>query len=127
MERILIADAVIVSMDPVVGDLRGDVLIEDGTIRAIGPDLAGADAERVDARGRIAIPGLVDCHRHVWQTPLRSVTADWSLMDYVTGIRTAAAPVFRPEDVYAAQLAGALEMLNAGITTVVDYSHNRST
>jgi len=124
MDRILIADAAIVSMDPSIGDLRGDILVGEGEILAVGPDLRAAEAERVDASGRIAIPGLVDCHRHVWQTPLRSVTADWSLMDYVTGIRTAAAPTFRPEDVHIAQLAGALEMLNAGITTVVDYSHN---
>jgi cytosine/adenosine deaminase-related metal-dependent hydrolase len=123
-ERLVLAGATIVSMDREVGDLRGDILIEDGTIRAIAPELGGVDAERIDASGRIAIPGLVDCHRHVWQTPLRSVTADWSLMDYFAGIRTAAAPVFRPEDLYAAQLAGALEMLNAGVTTVVDYSHN---
>jgi cytosine/adenosine deaminase-related metal-dependent hydrolase len=123
-ERTLVAGAVIVSMDPAIGELRGDLLIENGTIRAIGRDLGAADAQRIDARGRIAIPGLVDGHRHVWQTPLRSVTANWSLVDYVTGIRVAAAPLFRPEDVYAAQLAGALEMLNAGVTTVVDYSHN---
>jgi cytosine/adenosine deaminase-related metal-dependent hydrolase len=124
MKRTLIADALIVSMDPALGDLRGDILIEGRTIAAVGRDLGPVDAERIEACGRIAIPGLVDCHRHVWQTPLRSVTADWSLMDYVTGIRTCAAPVFRPEDIYIAQLAGALEMLDAGITTVVDYSHN---
>jgi 5-methylthioadenosine/S-adenosylhomocysteine deaminase len=122
--RILIADASIVSMDAALGDLHGDILIENGSIEAIGLDLGAVDAERIDARGRIVIPGLVDAHRHVWQTPLRSVTADWSLANYVTGIRTVAAPVFRAEDIYAAQLAGALEMLNAGITTVVDYSHN---
>jgi cytosine/adenosine deaminase-related metal-dependent hydrolase len=123
-QRLLIADAVVVTMDETLGDLRGDILVEDGRIRAIGPSLAAEDALRVDASGRIAIPGLVDCHRHVWQTALRSVTANWSLMDYVRGIRTAAAPAFRPEDIRVAQLAGALEMLNAGVTTVVDYSHD---
>ncbi len=124
MDRLLIADARIVSMDPSVGDLQGDLLIEDGTIRAIGRDLGAVDAERFDAAGRIALPGLVDAHRHVWQTPLRSVTADWSLRDYFVGIRTHAAPLFRPEDIHTAQLAGALEMLEAGVTTVVDYSHD---
>ncbi len=123
-QRLLITDAVIVTMDETLGDLEGDILVEDRRIRAIGRGLAAEDAVRIDARGRIAIPGLIDCHRHVWQTALRSVTANWSLMDYVRGIRTAAGPAFRPEDIHAAQLAGALEMLNAGVTTVVDYSHD---
>ena len=124
VKRILFEDPLVVSMNETVGNVRADILVEGDRIAAIGSDLQAGDALRIGARETIAIPGLIDCHRHVWQTPLRSVTANWSLMDYVTGIRTAAAPAFRPEDMYAAELAGTLEMLNAGVTTVVDYCHN---
>lgn len=123
---VVIKGATIVSMDAEMGTVVGDVLIRDGSISAVGSvdEATARDAERVDARGMILIPGLVDCHRHVWQLPLRSVTANWSLMDYVIGIRTTAADAYRPEDLYIAQLAGALDALSCGVTTVADYSHN---
>ena len=85
---VVIKGATIVSMDAEMGTVVGDVLIRDGSISAVGSvdEATARDAERVDARGMILIPGLVDCHRHVWQLPLRSVTANWSLMDYVIGL-----------------------------------------
>ncbi len=53
-------------LDPGRGvDLVGDVLIREGRIAAVGPDVA-AEAERiVDARGLIVCPGLVDIHCHL--------------------------------------------------------------
>lgn len=125
MTRRLIRGGCIVSLDPDVGEIpRGDVLIESGKILEIGPSINAGDTEIIDATDTIVLPGFVDTHRHVWQAAMRSITADWSLMDYFRGIRMRAAPAFRPEDMYAAQLAGALEALDAGVTTVVDYCHN---
>jgi imidazolonepropionase len=44
---------------------RGDVLVEAGKISAVGPDLAApADAEVIEADGRVLMPGFVDCHTH---------------------------------------------------------------
>jgi dihydroorotase len=53
-------------LDPGRGvDLVGDVLIREGRIAAVGPDVA-AEAERtIDARGLIVCPGLVDIHCHL--------------------------------------------------------------
>jgi dihydroorotase len=53
-------------LDPGRGvDVEGDVLIREGRIAAVGPDVA-AEAERiVDARGLIVCPGLVDIHCHL--------------------------------------------------------------
>lgn len=122
--RVVIAGGRIVTMDESLGTVDADLLIEDGIVVAVGGDLDGVVAERIDATGSIVMPGFVDCHRHVWQVPLRSLTADWSLVNYFLGIRVRAASLFTAEDMYLAQLAGALEMLNAGVTTVVDYCHN---
>ena len=125
MGRTLIRGGCIVSLDDAVGDLpRGDILIEDGKILEVGPSLEAGDALIIDASDRIVLPGFVDTHRHVWQAAMRSITADWSLMDYIRGIRMRAARTFRAEDMYAAQYAGALEALDAGVTTIVDYCHN---
>jgi cytosine/adenosine deaminase-related metal-dependent hydrolase len=114
-------------MDPAVGDLpRGDVLIEDGRIAAVDREIS-ADAEVLDMTGRILIPGFVDTHRHTWEASIRNVAPDATLDDYFVDILDTFAPLYTPEDVYAANLAGALECLNAGITTLVDWSHINNT
>ncbi|MDX6585247.1 MAG: 5-methylthioadenosine/S-adenosylhomocysteine deaminase, partial [Solirubrobacterales bacterium] len=68
-------------MDPEIGDLPvGDVLIEDGVIVAVAHSLGEVDAEVIDAAGHIVAPGMVDTHRHTWQTQLRAICADWTLI-----------------------------------------------
>ncbi|MET7392814.1 amidohydrolase family protein [Dactylosporangium sp. NPDC005572] len=102
----------------------GDVLIRDGRIVAIGRDLEVTDAERVDVSGRIVMPGLVDTHRHTWQSVVRNIASDWTLDQYLVGLHMGLSRYFRPEDTYAGNLIGALEALDAGITTLLDWSHN---
>ncbi|WP_328752081.1 amidohydrolase family protein [Streptomyces sp. NBC_00285] len=125
--RTLLRAGHVLSMDPAVGDLpRGDVLIEDGRIAAVEREIS-ADAEVLDMTGRIVIPGFVDTHRHTWEASIRNVAPDATLDDYFVDILDTFAPLYTPEDVYAANLAGALECLNAGITTLVDWSHINNT
>ncbi|GAA2858848.1 amidohydrolase family protein [Streptosporangium fragile] len=122
--RLLIANATVIDTEPDPHVMPAtDVLVEDGVITAVGPGLAAAGAEIVDGTGRIVLPGLVDTHRHVWQSVLRSVAADATLGDYLTLVLGGFAPAFRAEDVHAANLWGALEALDAGVTTVYDWSH----
>jgi imidazolonepropionase-like amidohydrolase len=47
---------------------RADVLIEDGTVTAVGVDLDAKDAERVEAKGRVLIPGLIDARSGLFVT-----------------------------------------------------------
>lgn len=125
--RTLIRGGTVLSQDPDIGDLaRGDVLVEDGAIAAVQPDL-NADAEVIDADGFIVIPGFVDTHRHIWEAAIRGCAPNATLDDYFVEVLDSFAPVYRPEDVYASNLAGSLECLNAGITTVVDWSHINNT
>ncbi len=125
--RMLIRGGYVVSMDPQVGDLeRGDVLIEDDRIADVRPTI-DADAEVLDATGRIVIPGFVDTHRHTWEAAIRGCAPNATLDDYFVGVLDTFAPLYRPEDVYASNLAGSLECLNAGITTLVDWSHINNT
>jgi cytosine/adenosine deaminase-related metal-dependent hydrolase len=107
------------------GDNRGriaDVLIEDGKILHIGSEIS-AEAEVIDATDCIVLPGFVDTHRHVWQTALRGVTHDWSLKDYIRSIRLQSAVHYRPQDMYVGNYLGMLEAIDAGVTTVLDFSH----
>lgn len=126
--RILLSGATILSMDAATGDLpRGDILVADGTIAAIAPRIEAGDAEHVDVAGRIAVPGFVNAHMHSWQTGLRGLAADWTLLEYFRWVHAGLATLFRPEDIGIATLMGALGQIDAGTTTLVDWCHNNPT
>jgi 5-methylthioadenosine/S-adenosylhomocysteine deaminase len=114
----------LVTMVPGEGPSRGDLLIVDDQIAAVGQFDDVPDAEVVDARDRIVLPGLVDTHRHLWQSALRTIAHDWTLGQYFARMRGQLGTVFRPEDTFAGTLLGVVEALDSGITTVVDWSHN---
>jgi 5-methylthioadenosine/S-adenosylhomocysteine deaminase len=127
-DRKLIKDAIVITMDSELGELpRADILIEDDRIVAVGPDLDAADAQVIDATGDIVIPGFIDTHRHTWETSIRTSAPDFALITYFGSILDKFAPHYRPDDVYAGNLWGSLECLNAGITTLVDWSHIMNT
>lgn len=111
--RVLIKGGTVLSLDRAVGNRVGaDVLIEDGLITEVGSALRARNAEVVDAADAIVMPGFVDAHRRLWQTLLRNLgdTADIEVASRYT-----------PDDVYAATLAGLLQAVESGITTVVDF------
>jgi len=117
--KTLIKNGYVITMDSQRTTLsRGEVLIGDDVILAIGHNLPQDDAEIIDAEGGIIMPGFVDNHRHMWQTNLRAMLADWTLHEYMRGIRFSISPVLRAEDIGAANYVGALEAMNAGVTTV---------
>src|SRR6266545_5873961 len=121
--RTLIRGGQVLTVDPELGDLpRGDVLIEDNRIVAVDTEIS-ADAEVIDATGFIVIPGFVDSHRHTWEAAIRGCAPNATLDEYFVTVHGTFAPHYRPQDVYAANLAGALQCLNPGITTLVDWSH----
>jgi len=126
-DRILLKGGTVITVDPNLGDIPdGDVLIEGDTIAEVGTDLS-AEAEVIDATGNIVIPGFVDSHRHTWETAIRNCAPNATLDDYFVEVLDSFAPLYRPEDVYASNLAGALECINAGITTLLDWSHINNT
>lgn len=127
-DRTLIRGGYVLTLDPELGDVpRGDLLIEDGRIAAIGPSLEASDAQVVDASAMIVLPGFVDTHRHTWQTPVRGVLPSCTLDGYFADMLGNIGVHYRAEDVYAGNLAGSLEALNAGITTLLDWSHVNNT
>ena len=121
--RILIRGGFIVTQDPKLGDFRGDVLIDNGKVAALGHKLDVADAEAVDASGMIVMPGFIETHRHTWQSCLRHMGGNWSAAQYFGYNFFKFGVNMRPEDVYAANLIGRLAALDGGITTLLDWSH----
>ena len=126
-QRTLIRGASIVTMDA-QGDLPlGDLLVTGDRITEIAPTISVDDAQVVDATGCIVIPGLVNAHMHTWQTALRGVAANWTLLQYFKNMHAGLATVFTPDDLHIATLVGALNQINCGTTTLVDWCHNNPT
>jgi 5-methylthioadenosine/S-adenosylhomocysteine deaminase len=125
--RRLIKGGTVISLDPAVGDFTpGDVLIVDDEIVSVGPNLTADGAEVIDATGMIVLPGFVDTHRHIWEGLLRNIGTDVPLegrTSYISFVLHKLAPAFRPEDAYVGNLLSALGAIDAGITTLLDWSH----
>src|SRR5579871_5455089 len=125
--RTLLKNGTVITVDKQLGNFRrADVLIEGTKIAAVGPDLAAGDAEVIDASNMIVMPGFIDTHRHMWEGILRNIGVDYPLEgneSYLAFVLNVLAPVYRPEDVYAGNLISALGAINAGITSILDWSH----
>jgi cytosine/adenosine deaminase-related metal-dependent hydrolase len=127
VNRKLIKDGHVISMDPKVGTGAFDILVEDDRIGVVESHLKAQDAEVIDASGCIVIPGLVNAHMHTWQTALRGVASNWTLPQYFRSVHAGLATLFTPDDLYIGTLVGALNQLNCGTTTLGDWCHNNPT
>jgi 8-oxoguanine deaminase len=133
MSLVLIDHAeVLVTMDDERREIKdGALLIRDNVIEMLGASAElhqqlqtmGLQADRqVDASGCIVIPGLVNCHHHLYQTLTRSIgTAEGkSLFDWLTTLY----PIWGQMDaeaVYVSARLGLVELLLSGATTVADH------
>lgn len=121
---VVFRNAIVITVDtPGVLD-DADVLVIDDVIQAVGPKLDVPEgALEIDATGGILMPGMIDTHRHMWQTALRGYGGDWALSQYFVFYYLQHGEVFRPEDIYAGNLLSALESVDTGVTTTLDWSH----
>ena len=103
---------------------RADILVRDGRIEAVGPDLAAAGAETIDATDMIVMPGFVDTHYHMWSAVGRNFVGDG--FGYFAA-KNATSKLFEPADFYNSVMLGLVELANAGVTTVHNWSHNTRT
>ncbi|OJY44692.1 amidohydrolase family protein [Pseudonocardia sp. 73-21] len=129
MGSVVLRGGTVLTVDERRSVLTGhDVLVVDDRIAAIGPRLAVPEgAVEIDATGGIVMPGMIDTHRHMWQTAMRGYGADWTLTQYFVWYYLEWGRTFRPEDVYAGNLLSAIEAIDAGVTTTVDWSHGLQT
>ncbi|MEV4581535.1 amidohydrolase family protein [Nonomuraea jabiensis] len=124
---ILLRAGAVITLDPALGNLVGNILIDGEKIIAVGPglkDRAGENAIVVDAQEAIAIPGLVDSHLHAWVGQLRGLSSDLDISAYMDLVHRRFAPRYRPDDMYVGCLLSSLVALDGGVTTILDNSHN---
>jgi cytosine/adenosine deaminase-related metal-dependent hydrolase len=116
-ERTLIRGGCVLTLgDRTTNFNKADVLIEDELVTEVGPGLRSRGAEVIDGADTIVMPGFVDTHRHVWKSLFRNLGDGTSVSAEVFG------PHYQADDLYAATLIGLLGALEAGITTIVDWS-----
>lgn len=121
----LIRNGAVVTVDAALGVLpRADVHVNNGRIEAVGPNLAAAGAETIDATDMIVMPGFVDTHYHMWSALGRNFVGDG--FGYFPA-KNATSKLFTADDFYASVMLGLVELANAGITTVHNWSHNTRT
>jgi cytosine/adenosine deaminase-related metal-dependent hydrolase len=122
----LIRTAHLLTLDPALGDIAGvEILIEGDRIKEVGKNLQIPPGTEVwDAGEMIVLPGLVNAHMHTWQTGIRGIAGDWSLGDYMGHMHANLATGFTPDDLYLANLLGALNQINCGATALFDWCHN---
>ena len=126
---IVIRNSTILTMDDVHQVLTdADVLVTGDRVAAIGVDLAVPEGTtEIDGSGGIVMPGMIDTHRHMWQTAMRGYGADWTLTQYFVWYYLEHGRDFRPQDILAGNMLSALESLESGVTTTVDWSHGLQT
>jgi 5-methylthioadenosine/S-adenosylhomocysteine deaminase len=126
---VVLRGGTVLTMDDSHTVLTGaDVLVVDNRIAAVGRALDVPEGtQEIDASGGIVLPGMIDTHRHMWQTAMRGYGADWTLTQYFVWYYLEHGKAFRPEDVYAGNLLSAWDALEAGVTTTVDWSHGLQT
>ncbi len=122
---VLFRDATVLTMDDRHEVLTGgDVLVVGDRVAEVGHALSAPEgALEIDARGGVVMPGMIDTHRHMWQTAMRGYGADWTLTQYFVWYYLENGRHFRPEDVHTGNLLSAWDALEAGVTTTVDWSH----
>lgn len=122
MTKTLFKNAYVMSGDVKIGNLDGaDVLVEGARIAQIGANLQAPDAEIIDAAGMLLMPGMVDTHSHLWETPFKGRVSDGWGMEYFTNTHPLVSSL-SPQDLYAAVYAGAIESLSSGVTSMFDYN-----
>lgn len=134
--NVLIRNAgMVLTMDPNLGEgslgilENADVLLEKDKIIKVGLGIQAPGAVVIDARGKIVMPGFVDVHNHLWQSLIRGCSTDKDLMGW---LNSCVFPLYRPpqpsgEEVYTAVTLSTSDLINTGVTTVVDSSHSFTT
>ncbi len=124
-QPVVLRGGTVLTMDDAHTVLEGaDVLVVGDRIEAVGHALDVPEGtHEIDATGGVVMPGMIDTHRHMWQTAMRGYGADWTLTQYFVWYYLEHGRAFRPEDVLAGNLLSAWDAIEAGVTTTVDWSH----
>lgn len=124
---VLIRGSHVVTLDASIGDFdRGDILVRDGVIVEVAQRIDAPDAEIIDGENRLAMPGFVDTHWHLWFVLFRGIIDDRPETSWFP-TKARLGPFVTAEHQAAAVELSLVEALATGITTVHNWAHNINT
>ncbi|KAH9948782.1 Metallo-dependent hydrolase [Amylocystis lapponica] len=107
---------------------NADVLVAGSTIVKIEENInVGPEVEVIDVTDKWVTPGLVDTHRHVFMAVLRGDQDDWLLSEYLCKMSWNLQSALTADEVRVGQLAGCMDAIENGVTTVLDHFHAATT
>src|SRR5687767_3306888 len=118
-ESILIKNGTIVTMDSDNSIVRGDLLIRDGRIAAVGEQNTATADEVIDAEGCAVLPGFIQTHIHLCQTLFRGAADDLSLLDWLKKRVWPMEAAHTPQSIAASARLGIAELIKGGTTTAL--------
>ena len=127
---LLLEAGTLVTLDPSRPVIdSGSVAIEGERIVAVGPEdeMSVYRADRmVSCRGRLVMPGLVDCHNHLFQSLGRTLGEGLPGWEWLSRFMWPYAAAITPEETTAAVYLGAVEAALAGTTSLLDHHYGRT-
>ncbi len=123
--RTIIEGCAIATVDPAGTEYRdGHIVIENERIVALGegPAPEQADATRIDGRGRLATPGLVNCHHHLYQWATRGLAQQATLFEWLVELYPVWA-LIDEETCWATARAGLTALARSGCSTSTDHHY----
>jgi putative selenium metabolism protein SsnA len=127
---ILITNGQVVTRDvgnPFIAD--GAVLIDGNKIADVGESsllkTRYPDAEYIDAKRRLVMPGLINCHQHYYSTFARGMDSKSKpatcVLEILKGLWWKLDKLLTPEDVYWSCVSPMIEEIRDGVTSVIDH------
>ncbi|MFB6263776.1 MAG: 5'-deoxyadenosine deaminase [Bradymonadaceae bacterium] len=123
----VLRDARIVTLDPSLGIVEGDLVVEDGSIAAVGGSMADPPDREIDVGGDVVIPGFVQCHIHLCQTLLRGGADDMALIEWLSERVWPYEASITPKELYVSARVGLAELALSGTTALLDMGTVRGT
>jgi 5-methylthioadenosine/S-adenosylhomocysteine deaminase len=106
---------------------RGYVFIEDDSITAVGEGEAPSQFHKadkvIDASLMAVMPGIINAHTHLFQTFIRGLADDKTLLEWLEAAIWPVAQALTEEEAYVAALVGLVENIRGGTTSVIDHQY----
>lgn len=127
----IINNGIVVTRDPdnpFIAD--GAVVFEGKTIVEVGESKVlldkYPDAKRIDARGRLVMPGFINTHMHYYSTFARGINFGskpaTTFGEILTGLWWKLDKMLSLDDVYHSAVGPMIDAIRMGVTTVIDHS-----
>lgn len=120
MNRLLIKNGYIVTMNEARDEFIGDILVEGDSIVAISKEISIECENMIDATGKVVIPGLIQSHIHLTQTLFRGQGDDLELMDWLRNRIWPLEGSHTAESNYVSAKLGIAELIKGGTTSIID-------